>query len=816
VKDYEEQVHDALDDLARYLADKVPPLMVADAVAVLLEQSPELVAEELRVWVVEEYQARGGGAGLAPLFFQALKKVQQLEELGLVRDERFATFLDGVGAALTKLCPPEERERLTEMASHLRETAGRPGTRVDLLRRSISAPRARSQGEEAEAPLSPEELRDVRRFTLLLERALSGRIAEKETEQLLVLAAAGARDARELESRLHQIRSAGLGPALGRDLVRSLVGALPEWNVAPEAGAAAPESRPVVAVRRAVQLAGDHAATGDRWKELLRAASDEFNRGALGRAVTLVDIADRMVEDGEVDAQFAGIAKARAHEHYEAPMLLQASAEARNQPILRRLLEFHPGWTVRELLDELASQPDQKGRRLLLALVLVWGAQARPVVLERLSTTLSDAGRDPNIWWYQRNLVYLLRRLPRTGRQGLVAEIERIGPFSALTMPIPLQKETFLLLAQAHDERAAEILVRRLGEAERALEAQAPPPQTPAEIGKILNTLAVALARSGSAMAHRALIAHGLSRRPRWGDTLARLRELATVDLSSDPECVERLLGALVELAPRRVLGFVVGRSATDLEDVARALSSTQAPEVRTALAELAERYPDLDLSPTPEGAPAPSEAEAADEDEEAGVQVPIESEADRALLSGDLELFGLPELLQSLHHSKSSGTLELRGAEGAVRGRIELRRGRIADCRVDRLQGAEAFYQLFQDSAAARSFEFVRSDGVPAGREEGVSVTPLLMEAMRRYDELQRAAALVPDHASVRAGAGKPTVPEEESDGELVREVWNRVRAGSTAKECETAVAVDRYRVRRLLAHWLEEGSLSVETLSS
>lgn len=811
MRDLEEQVHDALDDLARYLADKVPPLMVADAIAVLLEQSPELVAEELRVWVVEEHQARGG-AGIASLFFQALKKVQQLEELALVRDERFAAFLDDVGAALTRLCPQEERERLAEMASHLRETAGRPGTRADLLRRSITSPRTRPQGEPEEAPLSAEELRDLRRFTLLLERAFAGSIAENETEQLLVLAAAGARDARELEARLGQIRSAGLGPALGRDLVRSLVGALPEWNVVPERGAARPESRPVEAVRRAVQLAGDHAATGDRWKELLRAAADEFNRGALGRAVTLIDIADRRVQDGEVDPQFAGIAKARAHEHYDAPRLLQASAEARNRPILRRLLEFHPGWAVRELLDDLASQPDQKGRRLLLALVQVWGAPARPAVLERLATTLADSGRDPNLWWYQRNLVYLLRRLPRTNRQGLAAEIERVGPFSALSMPVPLQKETFLLLAQAHDERAAAVLVRRLAEAERALEAT-PPPHPAAEISKLLNTLAVALARSGSATAHRALIAHGLSRRPRWGDTLARLRELASVDLSGDWDCVQRLLDALEELAPRRLLGFVVGRGASELEDVARALTSTQAPDVRAALQRLAERYPDLDLSPAPEGATAAGETVAGDDEgEETAVQVPFESEAERALLSGDLELFGLPELLQSLHHSNSSGALELRGAEGASLARIELRRGRIADCRVGRLRGAEAFYQLFE-ATAARSFEFVRSDGAPVGEAEGLSVTPLLMEAMRRYDELQRAAALVPDYAFVRAGASKPTVPEEESDGELVREIWRRVRAGSTTRECESAVAVDRYRVRRLLAHWLEEGALVVET---
>jgi len=810
VSDLEEQVHDALDDLARYLADKVPPLMVADAISVLLEHPPELVAEELRIWVVEEFQARGGGAGVAPLFYQGLKKVQQLEELALVRDDRFANYLDAVVGALAKLCPAEERERFTEMAGHLRETSGRPGSRVDLLRRSLAAPRQRASGETEEAPLSAEELRDLRRFTLLLERALAGNIAEKETEQLLVLAAAGARDARELETRLEQIRSAGLGPALGRDLVRSLVGTLPEWNVGGESGSGRPESRPVEAVRRAVQLAGDQAATGDRWKELLRAAAEELNRGALGRAVTLIDLADRMVSDGEVDPQFAAIAKTRAHEHFEAQMLLQASAEARNRPILRRLLEFHPGWAVRELLDDLASEPDPKRRRLLLALLQVWGSKARPSLVERLASTLVDAGRDPNIWWYQRNLVYLLRRIPRLGREGLAAEIELIGPFSALSQPLPIQKETFLLLSQERDERAAEILVRRLAEAERALEAPSPP-HPPAEVGKLLSTLAVALARSGSPTAHRALVEHGLSRRPRWGDTLARLRELASVDLSDDWQSLERLLGALEALAPRRVLGFVVGRGSSELEDVARALAGTQAADVRARLAELAERYPDLDLSTAGEQAAALDATAVEDDEQDARSEVPLESATERALLSGDLELFGLPELLQSLHHSASSGALELRGPEGTAIARIELWRGRVVDCRVGRLQGEDAFYELFE-SPAARSFEFVRSNGGGAGgAAETVSLTSLLMEAMRRYDELQRATALVPDGALLSVGAAKPTVPTEESDGELVRETWKRVRSGATPRECEQAASTDRYRIRRLLAHWVEEGALAV-----
>ena len=54
-------------------------------------------------------------------------------------------------------------------------------------------------------------------------------------------------------------------------------------------------------------------------------------------------------------------------------------------------------------------------REVLTALIEVWGVEAREAVFDRLVTTVSAAGgeRDPNAWWFLRNLVYLLHRLPR-------------------------------------------------------------------------------------------------------------------------------------------------------------------------------------------------------------------------------------------------------------------------------------------------------------------------------------------------------------------------------------------------------------------
>ena len=80
----------------------------------------------------------------------------------------------------------------------------------------------------------------------------------------------------------------------------------------------------------------------------------------------------------------------------------------------------------------------------------------------------------------------------------------------------------------------------------------------------------------------------------------------------------------------------------------------------------------------------------------------------------------------------------------------------------------------------------------------------------MRRYDELQRLRALVSDTLRLRPTGNRPTAPAGETDGDLVRRLWELARGGASTAECESAVAVDSYRVRSLLAHWLEENALA------
>jgi hypothetical protein len=383
------------------------------------------------------------------------------------------------------------------------------------------------------------------------------------------------------------------------------------------------------------------------------------------------------------------------------------------------------------------------------------------------------------------------------------------------------QKETIHLLSVLPGYAGVPTLVQRLGETEKALED--PNPVVPAEeLWKIQNSIATALIRSGSLSARRVVLDHAFKRNPNHGDSLGRLRELGRIDLSDDRDTMERLLAALRELAPRKLFGFVVGRRDEEIASVAHALASTTAPAVLQTLSELAARFPHLHLDRPPAHAPGaetatPGEAAHAEHSATDAAEGDTEKFAAQAAplpgkgsLSGDLDLFGLAGLIQTFQQSETTGRLSLRDARGQERAEVVLHRGRLVEARTGRLTGNAAFYQLLEVPTGG-TFEFARVEPgktAPAGAKEMMG---LLLEGMRRYDELQRLRVVIPDSLVLRPGGSRPTAPNEETDGDFVRQVWEKVRAGNTrAVDCESAIAADTYRIRSLLAHWLETGALA------
>jgi hypothetical protein len=579
----------------------------------------------------------------------------------------------------------------------------------------------------------------------------------------------------------------------------------PDWAGGGDGSSAGAVGAPLDAAYQVVAVRPDRERSSQRWEEMVDTAVEHFNRGALARAVTLIEIVTGMLGEGEIDAETAERIQQRAGRGLSEDRLLEDAQASTRHQLLRKILEFFPAYSPHGLIDRLAVETDRHRRRYLLLLIQVRGLSSRKVLVDRIETTLLAPVRDNETWYLQRNLVYLLNRLPRPADADIAQEIRLVEVLTRVAMPVPLVREAVLFASSIPHPAASALLIDRIREIEKLLVDGVTDVHPVPQLWRLANGLAVALARVGTSEARLALIDHALSFHPRLGDSAARLAELARIDLAAQPEVAAALLDSLARLAPTRLLGVTMASNEGALVAIVRALAATRTPEVRRALEEVGRRFPDREFGRLASQA-SRAELEFAPDSEAR------EGDTDRAerLLHGELRVFGLPQLVQSLDQSGASGQLRLRGENRNVYAVFRFVGGKVAECVAGGLCGDDAFYQAFQYPSTG-TFEFLRDDGRPVGKEKAVQ--PLLMEAVRRYDEFQSDRGLVGDDAFVRATGSRPTTPAEEEDGELVRVLWTRLREGATVAECELAIRKDSFRARRLLAHWVREGSVRVTT---
>jgi hypothetical protein len=302
----------------------------------------------------------------------------------------------------------------------------------------------------------------------------------------------------------------------------------------------------------------------------------------------------------------------------------------------------------------------------------------------------------------------------------------------------------------------------------------------------------------GTPDAVRGVVRHGFRKEGPLGETTRRLGILAGCNLGDNYGELEKLTQALKDMLPGRLLGLVIGRRIGQVSHLVRALSGTPEPPVCNLFEEIVRRFPDQDFA------------------EQAGTALArfrsgpaVEAETPEGF-SGDLELFGLPTLMQSLADSDQTGRLVISERNGRDRAILDFAGGEITRCEVGRLRGMDAACQLFERPQPG-TFRFESTP--PESRENNsggvLSVISTLMEAMRRHDEFQEDRALVPDGATFMTTATPPTPPEDETDKEFMRGVWREASRGTAPESCEGALGGDAYRVRKLYVHWLETGAL-------
>jgi hypothetical protein len=835
------ELDEALVELQQYLSDAVAPLIVADSVQLLMKYPPEVVANAIRSWTGAQYR-RGAGAAVpvSDYLYHTLKKIHMMAEFHLVPREPLEVYLAGLRPLILALCPAEDRAMLVENLGRLGEAPASISQAQTIFRQAPtegSGPRASASGAAQGAPGAPggvatadDAIRGLHRFGLLLERLESqggllpagaaaagpGVPVSAGANEALAFAARSSQSGRELEAHLARLKELGLDA--GTDSVfRALSQTLPGWvmpSMPAGAGAApVPESGALGAMRRIITDSEDPVETGRRFQEMVKAGIERFNEGSLPQAVSMLELAERLTSEKKVDAGTVELVRRRLGESLDGEWLRKFAEKPDQHALLRKVLQFFLTLRVDGLLEELRHEQKRDRRRLILALLEIHGADARTAAFEELSRVPSTAV-DEEEWFLRRNLVYLLRRIPKSSDASAEEESDVVLRHAQLGLPLLLVKESVATLAQYKDERAEQGLTQLLFELEAMLGEPEGAPYEAKDLRALLDRVAATLGKLPAPRARRALIEHAGKKQPQLGDTMARISELGGQDMSEDTETVDQLLALLKANLPFKLLGMTLRQNDQSLVRIVEALSATPSPAVRRALEEVVSRFGGQDVGRAAQKAlagfdrpkPAAAPAGAAQATSAAVAEGPAAS------LQGDLEVFGLPALLQSLAESSASGSLTLRGPKGGdVAASLVLRGGKLTEMRRGHLTGEDAFYQLLERPVQGQ-FAFVKGAPPETPGATPREILPLILEAMRRYDEFQEAAVLVPDTVFLERTDKEATPFPGEKDGSFLQALWERASQGATPLDCEAVVASDSYRIRRVLAHWVERGALKIK----
>jgi Domain of unknown function (DUF4388) len=806
------QVSKALEELQQYLSDQLAPMMVVDSIETLSECPPEVVGRAIFAWVGAQYRT-GKPIPASDYFFHALKKIHMMREYKLIPPEKIKPFLQRLKYVVLEYCPPEDREILNKNLENIGETVGAAplANPVEVIYRQGTG----SGGEDSHARLasqtaqSPKQMDDNRFDQLMrrLERGLGALAAAGEAVGIdkqkdvvgdaLAEAARSAQATMELDRWITQLRNQGI-QATTEDVFRALGRNLTVWTLPDRPDFPIPEDRNIKAMHRIVSEAPDPREGATRFHELVKAAIERFNEGSIAQASSMIDLAMRIITAKEVDEKTIEILRRKGDEKLDPEKLRKFAEEPEHHSSLKKILNFFTSLLPSGLLDSLHKEPKREKRRLLLALLECHGEPTRVAAVDHLRLPMGVHQTEAEIY-FRRNLIHLLSRIPAAPSESVKDLSELVSLHADLNFPPLLVKECVAYLAQLKTEKSEQTVIDLLDRTEDMLMNPAESPYEAEELLVILDRIIASLARLATPGAWRAVIDHGLKKKPKLGNTMGRLIELGSQDLSKDAESLERLLAALRANMPVKLLGLVLQQKDQDLSYVIEALSSTPSPRVRRALEEVQKKFADR---------PAGAAATKALANLEPAAVMKRAPEATKVSLTGDLELFGLPSLLQSLSDLAATGNLILKNPEGETFATVHLEKGRFQSAQMGLLSGESAFYQLFEWPRPG-TFQFSKTPEKPEDESELRDILPLTLEGIRRYDELQNYRSIVPDESKLILKAERPIAMPEEKDGLFFRDLWTAVRSGATAKECEATLLAGSFRVRRLLVHWTENGAI-------
>lgn len=801
----------ALFDFQRYLLDQIPPLTASDAIEVLMAQPPEVLIRQIHAWTLE--QSRHQSAAQSDFLFHALKKVYLFSVLKLIDRRALDTYLDRVVPLALQVCPAEERETLRISLAGMRESMVLGGSSSSVVQISRDGAGAAVERPAKTGPVSDVAARTARRLSLVIERLakhlpFAGASPELQAQsqaqpqpaaQLVSMAAASATSEAELQAYVRELKPYTGGESDPAKLFHVLAADVPRWEVAMPADAKQPAA--IEAMHKIITLTSSATDSSQRYRELMTEAVEQFNSGALGPAVSMLELAGRVAVEKRIDPVAVERVRSTAVESISSERLKKYTENKTKHALLRSALGHFPTLTRTSLFEQLRGEQRPDRRRALLSLLEAYGRDARAAAMRELEEELRRP-HDEIDTYYLRNVIYLMHRIPREADEPAEKELELLTRATARGQNIYVIKEAVIPLGHIKSEAAAKVLTMRLAELEAMLVRKDISHYPPDEMQKVLDRITSALGRIATPAALLTIARHGMKPNPLLGDTRARLSTLSQHDLSFDEQTVDILMNAVREDLPAKILGRVLPSRNPPPLRLIEALSSTRAERVEVLFGEIAEKFSDHDVGRA---------AAAALYNLTTAASSPARQTA-AATLTGDLDFFGLPSLLQSLADQQATGIVTLTGRHsGQTAGKLLFVNGKFADAQAAHLRGAEAVYQLLERPVTG-AFAFVPN---PAAKAKGElqDVLGLLFEGIRRHDEYRQLMLFVPDDLTLRPTATKPTADPEESDPSIVRDVWVKASSGARVADWEQQIAVDAYRVRRLVARWLEEGALQPAT---
>src|SRR5262249_57527199 len=111
-----------------------------------------------------------------------------------------------------------------------------------------------------------------------------------------------------------------------------------------------------------------------------------------------------------------------------------------------------------------------------------------------------------------------------------------------------------------------------------------PPTYEAKDVRGLLDRVAATLARLPSRPARRALLEHAQKKQVQLGDTMERLAELGSQNLTDDAETLDELFALIKANLPFKLLGMTLRQNDQNLVHLIEALSGTPTPAVRKML----------------------------------------------------------------------------------------------------------------------------------------------------------------------------------------------------------------------------------------